>query len=138
MSPSAGLSRSDPPGIAATRALPCALLALALVLAAGCATSRRPEPPSPPGSGAIALRHADARVVADALNDLLERARRKARVGACVLYRPGLQPTTSSPPVRFAARDARTLLVYAPEGDGADLARVRELVARLDVPSRDG
>src|SRR5690606_6676390 len=44
VSPSAGLSRSDPPGIAATRALPCALLALALVLAAGCATSRRPEP----------------------------------------------------------------------------------------------
>ena len=121
-----------------TLASPACAGFLLLALAAGCATSRRLEPPSSPGSAAIALRHADARVVADALNDLVDRARRKASFGGCVLYRPGLQPTTSTQPVRFAARDARILFVYDAEMDAADLARVRELVDRLDVPSRDG
>ena len=90
---------------------------------------------TPEHSVAVELRHASAIDVADTLNDLVAASRAAAAdrsKGECVLYAPGQFPDPK-PFVPIARADARANVVMV-RVDAEEEPRVRELIARLDVP----
>lgn len=92
--------------------------------------------PMPGHTVAVALHHASALDVADTLNELVaasHAASEKRANGTCVLYTPGNIPKVSPfVPIARADRESNVVIVQveAPE----EAPRLRELLARLDVP----
>lgn len=110
---------------------------IVLGIVIGWASCGASPPASEPPAGevlVIVLQHVASTEIAETLNRLVEpRPAGAPWPGFCVLYAPGFAAEPREPWCTFLADPARNVLVVRAPAE--DMAKIRELVARLDVPA---